>query len=136
MMKAASISLWQECGLVVPWNDPQADIARKYDESPELFFVADLDQALIASCMSGYDGHRGWIYFMAVKTTLQRKGIATKLVEHVETKLIELGYPKVELMVRKTNSSVISFYRSIGYNPEPVVVMSKRLIEDRKHDYG
>ena len=96
------IALWGECGLIVPWNNPQADIDRKYADSPHLFFVGELKNELVASCMAGYDGHRGWIYFLAVKNSKQRKGLATTLVDHVEAVLVKLGCPKVELMVRKT----------------------------------
>jgi ribosomal protein S18 acetylase RimI-like enzyme len=130
------IDLWGECGLIVPWNNPQTDIDRKIADSPHLFFVGELENELVASCMAGYDGHRGWIYFMAVRNSLQRMGLATRLVNHVEEELIQLGCPKVELMVRKTNDRVISFYKSIGFDPDPVIVLSKRLIEDKKHNFG
>jgi len=130
------IDLWRECGLIVPWNNPQADIDRKYADSAQMFFVAELERELVASCMAGYDGHRGWIYFLAVKNSKQRKGYASALVTHVEAELVKLGCPKVELMVRKTNNEVISFYKSIGFDPEPVIVLSKRLIEDEKHNFG
>jgi ribosomal protein S18 acetylase RimI-like enzyme len=134
--EAEVITLWRECGLIVPWNNPETDIARKCADSPELFFIAELGDELVASCMAGYDGHCGWIYFLAVKPTEQRQGIAAKLISRVEQTLIELGCPKLELMVRKTNNEVISFYSSIGFGPDPVMVMSKRLIEDQEHDYG
>ena len=62
----AVIDLWQCCDLVVPWNDPQRDIERKLTDSPDLFFVGEIDDKLIASCMAGYDGHRGWVYYLAV----------------------------------------------------------------------
>lgn len=124
------ISLWQDCGLIVPWNDPRTDIARKQSDSPDLFFIGTLDGEVIASCMAGYDGHRGWMYYLAVKNSHQGKGYASMLVRHIESALIERGCPKVELMVRKTNESVISFYESIGYSFDPVIVLSKRLIED------
>lgn len=105
-------------------------------DSPQLFFVGELQSELVASCMAGYDGHRGWIYFLAVKNSQQRKGLATRLLSHVEAELIKLGCPKVELMVRKTNDRVISFYKSIGFDPDPVIVLSKRLINDKKHNFG
>lgn len=130
------IDLWRECGLIVPWNNPQTDIERKYADSAQMFFVGELKNELVASCMAGYDGHRGWIYFLAVKTSQRRKGLASILVKHVEAELVKLGCPKVELMVRKTNSKVIAFYKSIGFDPDPVIVLSKRLIEDEKHDFG
>jgi ribosomal protein S18 acetylase RimI-like enzyme len=133
---AEIIALWRECGLVVPWNNPQTDIDRKSADSPQMFFVGELENELVASCMAGYDGHRGWIYFLAVKKSQQRKGVASILVDHVEAELIKLGCPKVELMVRRTNNRVISFYQSIGFDPDPVIVLSKRLIEDKKHEFG
>jgi len=129
------INLWRQCGLIVPWNNPETDIQRKLSTSPDLFYVGVLDDELIASCMAGYDGHRGWIYFLAVKSACQRKGLASRLVDHAESELIRLGCPKVELMVRKTNENVISFYQSAGYDIDPVMVLSKRLIKDEPHDY-
>ena len=83
----------RECGLNVPWNNPETDIARKCADSPELFFIAELGVELVGSCMAGYDGHRGWIYFLAVKPAEQRKGIAAKLVTRAEQALIQLGAP-------------------------------------------
>ena len=129
------IDLWRQCGLIVPWNNPKTDIQRKLSTSPDLFYVGVLDDELIATCMAGYDGHRGWIYFLAVKSACQRKGLASRLVDHAESELIKLGCPKVELMVRKTNENVISFYQSAGYDIDPVMVLSKRLTEDEPHDY-
>ena len=129
------INLWRQCGLIVPWNNPKTDIQRKLSTSPELFYVGVLDDELTASCMAGYDGHRGWIYFLAVISAYQRGGFASRLIDHVESELIKLGCPKVELMVRKTNENVISFYQSAGYDIDPVMVLSKRLIKDEPHDY-
>jgi len=100
-----------------------------------MFFLGELDSQLIASCMAGYDGHRGWIYYLAVKRDYERRGFASKLVDHVESELMKSGCPKVELMVRKSNDGVISFYKSIGYEADPVIVLSKRLIEDDQHNY-
>ena len=130
--EVAVIELWQQCGLIVPWNNPHRDIARKRADSPQLFFVGVIADALVATCMAGYDGHRGWIYYLAVAEALQRQGIAAQLVRHAETELRRLGCPKLDLMVRDTNAAVISFYRSIGYGEDPVVVLSKRLIEDEQ----
>ena len=132
--EAAVIELWQQCGLVVPWNNPLTDIARKITDSPELFFTGRIDGKLVASCMAGYDGHRGWIYFLAVANSEQRKGYAARLVAHVEAQLIELGCPKLELMVRDRNREVIEFYQAIGFNLDPVRVLSKRLLQDEAHD--
>lgn len=134
--EADMIGLWQECGLVVPWNNPLSDIARKMADSPELFYSGKIDGQLVASCMAGYDGHRGWIYFLAVAKSQQRTGLAAKLVAHVEAKLIELGCPKMELMVRDTNREVITFYEAIGFGLDPVKVLSKRLSDDAPHDFS
>ena len=130
--EAAVIELWQQCGLVVPWNNPHRDIARKCADSPQLFFVGVIADELVATCMAGYDGHRGWIYYLAVAEAQRRQGIAARMVRHAETELRRLGCPKLDLMVRNTNAGVISFYRSIGYGEDPVVVLSKRLIEDEQ----
>ena len=132
----AIVELWQQCGLVVPWNNPLTDIARKIADSPELFFTGRIEGKLVASCMAGYDGHRGWIYFLAVANCEQRKGFAAQLVAHVEAQLIELGCPKLELMVRDKNREVIEFYQAIGFNLDPVRVLSKRLLQDELHDFA
>jgi ribosomal protein S18 acetylase RimI-like enzyme len=130
------IALWQQCGLVVAWNNPLTDIARKIADSPELFFTGKIDERLVASCMAGYDGHRGWIYFLAVQPEWQRHGLAARLIEHAEACLIELGCPKLELMVRENNAEVIAFYEAIGYQLDPVKVLSKRLQADMAHGFA
>lgn len=133
--EAAVIRLWQQCGLVVPWNNPQADIVRKSADSPDLFFVGRFEGSLVASCMAGYDGHRGWIYYLAVDESRQRQGVATRMVRHAEAELLIRGCPKIDLMVRNANEKVLAFYKSIGYGEDPVVVLSKRLTEDENHDF-
>ena len=125
------INLWTECGLTVPWNDPKKDIQRKVNDSPEMFFVGEKDGKIVASCMAGYDGHRGWIYFLAVKPGYQNKGYAKIILEHAEKALLDIECPKIELMVRYTNDKVVSFYTHAGYRDDPVIVMSKRLISDQ-----
>lgn len=134
--ESALIRLWQECDLIRPWNDPQTDIERKCADSPALFFVGCSDAEIIASCMAGYDGHRGWIYYLAVAAAWQRCGIASEMVRHAESSLHDLGCPKIDLMVRNGNEGVIAFYKSIGYADDPVVVLSKRLLEDERHDFA
>jgi len=124
------IALWQQCNLTTAWNNPKRDIERKILDSPELFFVGEIDHKIVASCMAGYDGHRGWIYYLAVKPDHQKQGVASKIMSHAEDVLKDIGCPKIDLMVRKTNQSVIAFYHKIGYNDDPVVVLSKRLATD------
>ncbi len=126
----AVISLWQRCNLTRPWNDPKRDIRRKLADSPELFFVGELDGSIIATVVAGYDGHRGWIYYLAVDPDMQKHGYGREIMRYAEEKLLELGCPKIDLMVRKTNSGVIGFYQSIGYTEDDVVTMSRRLIQD------
>jgi len=125
--KQQVIALWFECNLTVPWNDPEKDIERKLKENPDLFFVGEIDDQIISTCMVGYDGHRGWIYYVAVKPEFRRKGYARQIMEYAEQRLIDIRCPKINLMVRNTNQGVIDFYKNIGYKDDPVVVLSKRL---------
>jgi ribosomal protein S18 acetylase RimI-like enzyme len=128
------IELWSECNLVFPWNNPKRDIERKLNDSPDLFFVGELDGEIVACCMSGYDGHRGWIYYLAVKPELQNQNIGSLMIKHAEKQLEILGCPKINLMVRIGNEGVFSFYQKIGYVDDPVVVLSKRLYEDDPYE--
>ncbi|MBU1002305.1 MAG: GNAT family acetyltransferase [Proteobacteria bacterium] len=125
------IRLWKECGLVVPWNDPARDIDRKLEDSPELFFVAEAHGQIVGTCMAGYEGHRGWIFYLAVLPESRGQGLARTLLDHAEAALLDRGCPKVELMVRDSNTSVLEFYRHLGYADEPVRVLGKRLIADQ-----
>jgi len=128
--ETAVIALWRDCGLVVPHNDPAADIRRKLEVAPELFLVGDLDSRLVASVMAGYEGHRGWINYLAVAPSLQGKGCGRQMMEHVERLLRERGCPKINLQIRSTNQRVIEFYRRLGFAVDDVVSMGKRLIVD------
>ena len=94
------ISLWQETGLTRPWNNPHQDIARKLRVQPELFLVAVDGSEIVGSVMAGYDGHRGWLYYLASSPERRGEGIGRRLVERAEELLIDLGCPKVQLMVR------------------------------------
>ncbi|MGJ7579062.1 GNAT family acetyltransferase [Variovorax sp. RHLX14] len=129
----AVIALWQACGLVRPWNDPRKDIDRKLSEQPELFLVACAgsdEGAVVASAMIGFDGHRGWVYYLAVAPGMQRQSLGRALMARAERLLIERGCPKLMLMVRSSNAAVLDFYRELGYGEEKVTVMGKRLIPD------
>lgn len=122
------VNLWQECGLVVQQNNPQRDIDTKVYFQPNLLYVGLLDGILVASVMAGYEGHRGWINYLAVKPEYQKKGIGRKMMEHAEVELINLGCPKINLQVRGSNKDVIEFYDRIGYSVEDRVSMGKRII--------
>ena len=131
--EAAVVALWQACGLTRPWNDPYKDIARKLQVQPELFLVGELDGQLIASAMAGYDGHRGWVNYLAVAPEQQRRGYAAQLMRRIEGMLLERGCPKLNMQVRTSNSAVLAFYRRLGYAQDEAVSLGKRLIPDGPH---
>ena len=126
----AVIALWESCKLIRPWNDPRRDIARKLADSPDLFLVGLLGDRVIATVMGGYDGHRGWLYYLGVAPDHRHRGYARLMVDAVTEKLQALGCPKINLMIRKDNTDAIDFYSRIGFADDPVVTMSKRLVED------
>jgi len=121
------IDLWIECDLVIPANNPAMDIERKTSHSPELL-VGVLDDQIIASVMIGYEGHRGWINYLAVDPAYQKRGFARQMMLEAENRLKALGCPKINLQVRESNSGVIQFYEKIGYKKDQVTSMGKRLI--------
>ena len=126
----AVIQLWIDCNLVVPQNNPVRDIERKMKVNSEWFLVGELEGKIMASCMAGYDGHRGWIYYLAVAPQFQKHGYARQMMEHVEKLLKAAGCPKINLQVRETNQKVIKFYESIGFADDEVVSFGKRLETD------
>lgn len=128
--ESAVISLWQQCGLTRAWNDPHKDIERKLRAQPELFLVALLDGRVVGSVMAGYEGHRGWINYLAIATGCRRRGLGRRLMDEAERRLLALGCPKINLQVRSSNQDVIEFYRRIGYARDDVVSLGKRLISD------
>jgi ribosomal protein S18 acetylase RimI-like enzyme len=132
--EAAIVALWQECGLTRPWNDPRKDIARKRTEQPELFLVGTLGDEIVASAMVGFDGHRGWVYYLAVAERHRKRSLGRALMQEAERLLIERGCPKLNLQVRSTNPGVIEFYRKLGYVPDETVSLGKRLIHDQVKD--
>ncbi|MCG2573822.1 GNAT family acetyltransferase [Acinetobacter sp. ME22] len=124
------VSLWEMCNLTRPWNNPEIDAFRKLQQKDGLFLVAEKDQRLIASIMGGYDGHRGWIHYLAVHPHYQRLGVATALMQQMENRLTALGCPKVQLLVRQENLAVSQFYDQLGYEEVETVCLGKRLIQD------
>lgn len=124
------VTLWGECGLTRPWNDPDKDIDRKVADSPWGFIVLRLGNAIIGSAMFGYDGHRGSVNYLSVHPAHRRKGYARLLMQHGEALLLALGCPKINLLVRTGNEEVTGLYRQLGYVPDDVVELGKRLIKD------
>ena len=126
----AVVALWKECGLVVPWNDPVRDIHHKLAVQREMFLVGNLGSKLVAIAMAGYDGHRGWVNYLAVAPDCRNRGIGRSLMDKAESMLRDLGCPKLNLQVRSSNASAVEFYRRIGYSVYDVVSMGKRLEKD------
>ena len=124
------VQLWTDCGLVVPWNDPRRDIQRKLKVQEDMFLVACLDNRVVATVMAGYDGHRGWINYLAVSPHCRREGIGRRMMEEAEALLRAAGCPKINLQVRSTNDAVIGFYKRIGFKTDDVVSLGKRLEPD------
>jgi len=110
-----------------PWNEPASMIRRKLTVQPELFLVAVIDGQVVGTVMAGFDGVRGWIHHLAVRGSHRRQGIASSLMRAAEKGLEIAGCPKVNLQVRATNSEVIAFYRSLGYELEERASLGKRL---------
>lgn len=126
----AVVGLWERCGLTRPWNDPRRDIERKLTVQPELFLVGTVQAALVASLMAGYDGHRGWVNYLAVDPGYRHQGLARRLMDVVEHELTALGCPKISLQVRAGNEAALDFYRGLGFEHDHTVVLGKRLISD------
>lgn len=128
--ESSLIALWHACGLVRSWNDPRKDIRRKLTVQPELFLVGIIEEKLVASVMAGYDGHRGWVNYLAVDPASRKSGHGRALMEKVEHELKAMGCPKLNLQVRTSNHEVLAFYRRLGYLQDDAVSLGKRLIPD------
>ena len=126
--KASVIALWKNVfGYTEPRNDPATVIRDKLAFQRELFFVATLDGTVVGTVMAGYDGHRGWIYSLAVSSQFRQQGIGRALVERVERELAQRGCPKINLQVLATNAATVGFYSKLGYHVEERVSMGKVL---------
>jgi len=124
--EAQVVALWRDVfAYPAPHNDPAFTIGLKLRKDRGLFFVAVDDERVIGTVMGGYDGHRGWIYLLAVLPAARRRGIGTALVRHVEAALRESGCPKVNLQVLPGNAEVIEFYRKLGFKVEERISMGK-----------
>jgi ribosomal protein S18 acetylase RimI-like enzyme len=107
----AIIELWSKCRLVVPSNNPRRDIERKLHVDRNLFLVGIINGKVIASVMGGYEGHRGWINYLAVDPAHRRKGYGRRIMQEVERRIRAKGCPKINLQIRATNDAVIKFYQ-------------------------
>ncbi|HKJ64437.1 MAG TPA: GNAT family acetyltransferase [Desulfopila sp.] len=124
------VRLWHDCRLITPWNDPFKDIARKKAVDPELFLVGLVEGAPVATVMAGYEGHRGWINYLAVAKTARRCGYGSQMMAAAEKLLRTRGCPKINLVVRRTNGEAAGFYASLGFSQDEVISLGKRLESD------
>jgi ribosomal protein S18 acetylase RimI-like enzyme len=125
--QSAVVDSWRKCNLTVPQNDPVEDIERKLAFQPELFFVALADGKLVGSVMAGYEGHRGWLNYLAVLPTHQKRGYGKKLVERAIAELKRLGCLKLNVQIRESNASAVGFYEHLGFRNDHVISLGLRL---------
>ncbi len=135
-----AVALWQMCGLVRPWNDPRLDIARNLSAQPGLSLIAEAETraeaeglpatTVVGTVLLGYDGHRGWMYYLASHPEWRGRGVGRALVTEAEARFEALGCPKAQLMVRADNAAAVGFYEALGYEVNEVLVLGKRLIVD------
>ena len=124
----AAVALWEECGLTRPWNDPVLDLMRAVS-GPSSTVLAAVSSSgdLLGTAMVGHDGHRGWVYYLAVAPSARGTGLGRELMGACEEWVAELGIPKLMLMLRATNTGVLGFYDQLGYVVEDTKVLSRRL---------
>lgn len=125
--RQAVISLWQRCGLTRPWNDPSSDIDLAIGCATSTVLVGTIDAIIVTSVMVGFDGHRGWVYYLAVDPDRAGQGLGREMMAAAESWLAAIGTPKLELMVREDNAAAIGFYDALGYEPQKVFVLGKWL---------
>ncbi len=126
----AVVGLWRACGLVRPQNDPRKDIRRKLRVNREWFLVGEHQGRVVGSVMAGYEGHRGWINYLAVEPGLQRSGLGRMLMAESERLLRDAGCPKINLQVRTGNTAALGFYQGLGFAIDDVISLGKRLEPD------
>ena len=126
----AVIDLWDRCDLLRLWNNPVKDIARKLRANSDWFLVAVIRNKVVGSIMIGYEGHRGWINYLAVDPSLRRQGVGRRLMKHAEEILRKAGCPKINLQVRSANKQAADFYAVLGYLRDDVICFGKRLDPD------
>ena len=123
----AAVELWQAAGLTRPWNDPLDDLRRALAAGDATVLAGIGDDGLIATAMVGHDGHRGWVYYLAVREDARRCGHGAAMMRACETWLARRGVPKLNVMVRGDNAATRAFYGALGYGADDVVVLSRRL---------
>ena len=134
MVRAATLDdahaitdLWRICGLTRPWNDPAADVALAIHGPSSVILVVERDGVVIGSVMAGFDGHRGWVYYVAVDASARRGGIGRRLMAAAGDWLRARGAPKLQLMVRDGNAEAVAFYTALGFTVQPVTTLGRFL---------
>jgi ribosomal protein S18 acetylase RimI-like enzyme len=127
----ALVELWKKCNLIVSQNDPVEDIQKKLEFQPDMFLIALLDGKLIGSVMVGYEGHRGWLNYLAVLPDCQNRGYGRKLVEKAIMELEKLGCLKLNVQIRESNISAVRFYERLGFRDDRVISFGLRLKKRR-----
>lgn len=125
-----AVTLWRQVGLTRPWNDPLADIRLALASPAATVLAGRLEGRLVATAMVGADGHRGWVYYLAVSPEVRGRGYGEAMMRAAERWAAARGAPKIQLMVRSENAAVLGFYEAIGYERSDVVVMARWLRED------
>ena len=125
--KLAVVALWEQAGLTRPWNPPAIDLQRALDGSTSTVLGAYTDEHLVGTVMVGHDGHRGWIYYLAVDELHRGTGLGRNLMAAAEDWLREHGAVKVQLMIRGGNATVLGFYDHLGYEDADALVRAKWL---------
>ncbi len=126
----AVIAIWEKCELTRPWNNASNDFRLAIEGSTSNILILGSGDGIIATVMVGFDGHRGWVYYLAVDPDHQRKGMGRIMMEAAEKWLEERSAPKIQLMVREDNQQAIGFYKALGYDVQPVVTIGRRLNSD------
>ncbi len=125
--RSAAIEIWSTADLTRPWNEPIADFDRALAGPSSTVLGAFLDGELEATAMVGHDGHRGWLYYVAVRSASRRQGLGRQIIAAAESWLRDRGVPKVQLMVRHSNARAAQFYNELGYEDDDVIVLSRWL---------
>ena len=124
--REAVVALWHDCGLTRPWNDPLEDFDRAEAFSGSTILLAEQDGVLAGTAMTGFDGHRGWIYYLGVAPERRRQGIARSLTDACADWLRQFNCPKLEIMLRDGNPAA-TLYERLGWDLQPVRVYARRL---------
>jgi ribosomal protein S18 acetylase RimI-like enzyme len=123
----AALSVWRACGLTFKPSDTLPELRKLVERNPGMFLVAEEDGEVAGTVMGAWDGRRGWVYHLAVRPASQGRGTARLLMDEVERRMRAAGAQKLNLLVESSNAGVSDFYRKLGYAPDDLLFMTKRL---------